>query len=139
MTSATRPPGFVFCSLCATLIGTAPTRPERGRVLDEHFDRVHLGRQTEVRQMPTVDWHTQALTAVRTLAETGRPFVISEVIRLGVPDAPNPRADWGRLAKEAQELGWITPTGGLGRSVRPSAKSSPVAEWVGTVKGRNVA
>lgn len=52
----------------------------------------------------------------------------------GYGDAPNPRTDWSRIQREAEALGWITQTGRLGRSVRPTAKGSPVAEWIGTPK-----
>lgn len=92
-----------------------------------------------VHQLPSVDWHARALRAVLELAARGEPFVISEVIHLGVPDAPNPRTDWSNIQREAESLGWIKATGRLGRSVRPTAKKSPVTEWVGTAKARSAA
>jgi len=101
----------------------------------QHDEQQHRG-MVEIHQLRDVDWHSRALTAVLELASTGEPFVISEVIHLGVPDAPNPRTDWARIQKEAEELGWITSTGRLGHSVRPTAKRSPVTEWIGTAKAR---
>src|SRR5881394_2549514 len=96
------------------------------RWLIDH-DATH--RDVEViRQLPTVDWHGLALQAVRELAASGKPFVISEVIRLGVPDAPSPRTDWANIQREAEALGWIKATGRLGRSIRPTTKRSPCTE-----------
>lgn len=109
------------------------------RALDDHVDTEHFGRARDVVQMPTVDWHAAAMRGVLTLAKSGRPFVISQVIELGVPDAPRPRTDWARIQREAQLLGWIVPTGRLGHSVRPTTKGSPVTEWIGTAKAREVA
>jgi hypothetical protein len=103
-----------------------------------HHDREH-SLDASVHQLPTVDWHSRALRAVLELAAKGDPFVISEVIHLGVPDAPNPRTDWPRIQREAADLGWIVKTGRLGHSVRPSTKGSPVTEWIGTAKARRAA
>lgn len=98
---------------------------------DTHRARIH-GEGNTVHQLPAVDWHTQALQAVHALAAKGDPFVISQVIEYGVPDAPNPRTDWSRIQGEAESLGWIEQTGRMGRSVRPTTKGSPCAEWRGT-------
>lgn len=104
-----------------------------------HDLTAHRGQQPEIVQMPGPDWHERAMQAVLALARSGRPFVISEVITYGVPDAPNPRTDWSRIQREAEGLGLITQTGRLGRSVRPTTKGSPVAEWVGTAKATGAA
>jgi hypothetical protein len=100
-----------------------------------HHDRTHGDAET-LHQLPGVEWHEQALQAIRTLAATGQPFVISQVIKLGVPDAPNPRTDWSRIQGEAEALGLIEQTGRLGHSIRPTAKGSPCAEWIGTFAAR---
>ena len=97
--------------------------------LDTH---TNLPAPAEVKQLPAVDWHAQALAAIRTLSATGKPLVISQVIDLGVPDAPNPRTDWAKVQREAESFGWIEKTGALGHSVRPTTKGSPVTEWRGT-------
>jgi hypothetical protein len=102
-----------------------------------HYAKSHRGEPLPVvTQLPAVDWHTEALRAVRALAAKGEPFVISQVLEYGVPDAPNPRTDWSRIQREAKDLGWIEETGRLGRSVRPTTKSSPCAEWIGTYAAR---
>lgn len=136
----TLPAGWVRCLVddeCG-VIGVRPTVRERAQLLNQHYDQVHLGLQSAIVQLPSVDWHAQAMTAIRALAVSGRPFVISEVINVGVPDAPNPRTDWANVTNEAQALGWIEPTNRLGHSVRPKTKGSPVTEWVGTAKAREV-
>lgn len=112
---------------------TVATLNEGADLLWQHNAEKHRGiTPTPIHQLPTVDWHSQALQAIRALATKGEPFVISQVIEFGVPDAPNPRTDWSRVQKEAENLGWIEQTGRLGRSVRPTTKGSPVAEWRGT-------
>ena len=122
--------GWAKCHECSWEIhGTVPgTALHAWRT---HHDRVH-GDATTVTQLPGVDWHTQALQAIRALAAKGEPFVISQIIEYGVPDAPNPRTDYANVQREAETLGWIEQTGRLGRSVRPTTKGSPVAEWRGT-------
>ena len=99
----------------------------------------HRAEHTEQHQLPSVTWREQAMLAMRALAARGEPFVISQVIDYGVPDAPNPRTDWSNIQKEAVALGWIEATGRLGHSVRPSTKGSPVTEWRGTYAARRVA
>lgn len=112
---------------------TVATPQEGCDWLWQHELEKHRGQPASaLHQLPTVEWHTQAMQAIRALAMKGEPFVISQVIEFGVPDAPNPRTDWSRVQKEAENLGWIEQTGRLGRSVRPTTKGSPVAEWRGT-------
>ena len=102
-----------------------------------HDAEAHRGEPAAaIRQLPGVDWHTQALQAIRALAAKGEPFVISQIIEYGVPDAPHPRTDYANVQREAETRGWIEQTGRLGRSVRPTTKGSPVAEWVGTYAAR---
>lgn len=126
------PSGYVAC-VEHGVIGTAPTLLERSRMLARHWDGDHLGRAATITQLPGVDWHTEAMTGLLTLCRSGRPFVVSEVIRLGVPDAPNPRTDWPRVQREARDNGWMVATGRLGHSVRPSTNGSPVTEWIGVL------
>lgn len=125
------------CATCGERIHV--TRLGGHDELWEHDLREHRGQQAEVTQMPAVTWHEQAMQGIKTLALSGKPFVISDVISLGVPDAPHPRTDWPRVTNEARDLGWIEQTGRLGHSARPSTKGSPVAEWRGTTKARNAA
>ena len=120
-------------------VGTHPTTRAASDALAAHYDEAHLGQMAEVRQMPSVDWHTQAMQGLLTLCRSGRPFVVSEVIELGVPDAPNPRTDWAKVTNEARDNGWMVPTGALGHSVRPTTKGSPATEWIGTAKARGAA
>lgn len=114
------------CGWSASLLGDAGIAAFHRHVNTAHTD------QGEVHQLATVDWHRAALEAVHELARRGLPFVISQVIDFGVPDAPNPRTDWARIQREAEGLGWIEPTGRLGHSTRPTTKGSPVTEWIGT-------
>lgn len=125
------------CATCGEA-RTFPTLKTASTWLWEH-DESHRGIASEVVQMPSVDWHTQARTALLTLCRSGRPFVVSEVIELGVPDAPAPRTDWPRVTNEMQAEGFMVPTGRLGHSVRPKTKGSPVTEWQGTVKAKGAA
>src|SRR5690242_11622572 len=108
---------------CASCTWTAPAPSVKAAAAELwHHDEVEHRGLGDIHQMPNVDWHSRALRAVLELAAKGEPFVISQVIHLGVPDAPNPRTDWARIQKEAEDMGWIRQTGRLGRSVRPTAK-----------------
>lgn len=118
------------CSECGWDVHNLPAGTATA-AWDNHRARIH-GEGGTVTQLPGVDWHEQALQAVRALAATGEPFVISQVIEYGVPDAPNPRTDWANIQREAEAFGWIIATGKLGHSVRPTTKGSPCTEWVGT-------
>lgn len=132
---AALPPGWVTCPDHGH-IGTATTLTGRLRLLYDHHTR-HHAPTPNVGQLPAVDWRRQALDAIRQLAATGRPFVISQVIHYGVPDPPNPRTDWPRIQADAVALGWIEPTGALGHSIRPTTKGSAVTEWRGTSAARD--
>lgn len=127
--------GYAKCFECGWDVQNLPAGTAAYNAWLSHRSNVHSEGRT-VTQLPGVDWHTQALQAVRALAATGKPFVISQVIELGVPDAPNPRTDWARIQGEAEALGLIEQTGRLGHSVRPTTKGSPCAEWIGTYAAR---
>lgn len=123
------------CASCGHPV-TGSTLKETSDKLWAHYDEAHLGRQSEVVQMPGVTWHEQARQGLLALCRSGRPFVVSEVIELGVPDAPNPRTDWARVTNEFRDEGLMVPTGRLGHSVRPTTKGSPATEWIGTAKAQ---
>jgi hypothetical protein len=123
------------------VIATCATCGEQFRGIDRdqladrlwnHHAHDHLDEPLPaVTQILGYDWHRQALEAIRTLAATGKPFVISDVIELGVGDPVNPRTDWPKVTDEAKRLGWIEHAG-FAQSSRPTARSSAVRQWKGT-------
>ena len=119
------------CATCGAKM-SHPTIQGISDQLWQHHATAHRGEPLPaLTQLPAVSWHRTALDAIHTLAATGRPFVIADVIELGVGDPANPRTDWPKVTAEAQALGWIEPHG-YAQSTRPTAKSSAVRQWIGT-------
>ena len=127
------------CAACGQKFAGFTTRAASD-ALWSHDEVDHRGGGlADIHQLTTVDWHRQALQAVLAFARTGKPFVISAaLLSHGVPDAPQ-AGDYRRIQAEAEANGWIEQTGRMGRSVRPTTKGSPCAEWIGTPRIRRVA
>lgn len=77
-------------------------------------------------------WAAQVRPAFVAAARTGRLFTSYEVAKEhGLPEPPNPRADWGNLVLSLvrdQVIEHVT----FDRSCRPTGERSAVAVWRGT-------
>jgi hypothetical protein len=98
---------------------------------ESHRARQH-GEGGGITQLPGVTFHEQALLALRSLAETGRPFTVGEAHPMVSIPPTNPRTDWEVARKDAERLGWIEWTKTYADSIVPSTKGSAVKVWQGT-------
>lgn len=89
-----------------------------------------------IHQLLGVTFHEQALTAIRALAVTGKPFTVGQAHEMVNVAPPNPRTDWENARKEAERLGWITWTGEYTESIVPTSKHSAVKVWTGSAAAR---
>lgn len=89
--------------------------------------------QTLVEVAPTGDpfWTSTALSAIRALAATGRPFTVYEAAcdPYGVTEPPHENY-WGSLASLAKHLGIIKAVGWV-PSPRPSRNGGICRLWIG--------
>jgi|HigsolmetaAR206D_1030411.scaffolds.fasta_scaffold08537_4 hypothetical protein len=77
------------------------------------------------------DWWSRAERAVRALAAEGRPFQAYDVVlRLGMDEPDNTRAQWGALFGALRKAGVIEPCG-YAQSSRPTTAKSAVRLWRG--------
>src|SRR3954451_1441220 len=125
------------------------------RAEDTHVARWHPGyaaHEAEVMaddDAPKADyaiWETVALDALRSLARSGREFVVFDVKDYGVGEPPDTAHDWGRLTAKARQMGLIEKVmvsdgdGGLTpkaiESRRPETRGSLVKVWRGTADVR---
>jgi len=74
-------------------------------------------------------WMAGALTAIETLAKTGRQFTAADLVDMGVaePDHPN---HWGSLLAKAKSQGLIRRVG-YGTSRRAGRNGGVCATWQG--------
>lgn len=124
------------CATCgASFAGT--TAQQVSDKLWEHDEIDHRQSSlTLVTQLPAVTFHRQALDAILTLAQTGREFTIGDAHELVTIPPANPRTDWPKATREAQDRGWITHTGRYTKSAVTRTKGSAVAIWTGTAEAR---
>ena len=80
------------------------------------------------------EWRDCCDQAIDELAATGREFVASDIMLLGVPDPANPNSLGGAFHR-ASRAGVIRCVG-FAPSRRPSVHASIVRVWVGTGAGR---
>lgn len=78
-------------------------------------------------------WAQVCDAAIEELAATGRDFRASDVIALGVPDAPHPSM-WGPRFLAAKAAGLIERVG-YSTSGRPTTHRSAVGLWRGVRRG----
>jgi hypothetical protein len=117
------------CVECGWEVRDLPTGTGTSAWLN-HRASIH-GEGAPITQLPGVDFHAQALLAIRTLAETGRDFTIGECHPMvGVPPL-DPARDWPRATNEAKRLGWIERVD-YAQSVVAGTNRSAVAVWRGT-------
>lgn len=74
-------------------------------------------------------WRSTAMSAVRTLAETGHPFTADDIRDLGVPE-PDHANRWGGLLLAASREGLIRCVGAQ-RSTRGARRASLTRVWQG--------
>jgi len=76
-------------------------------------------------------WVAEVLPAFERAARSGEVFMFADVAkREQLPDPPNPRSHWGRLARRLADTGLIERAG-FGQTPRPSGKDSAVRTWRG--------
>jgi len=79
-------------------------------------------------------WDSCFMTAVKTLAATGRKFETYDVTEQGVPEPAHP-AQYGSAMRRAAQSGLITEAG-FTVSRRPSRSGGLTRLWVGTAEAR---
>jgi hypothetical protein len=87
-------------------------------------------RWTAFASSPDPWWTSGAIRALRTLAESGRPFQAFDLLALGVSEPDDPRR-WGALVRAASTLGLIQVAGYAVSKRRPEA-GGLVRVWRGT-------
>ena len=96
----------------------------------DHRERAHDEQQPPM-QLSSTTFREQALAAIRTLAETGRPFAIAEAHDLVTIEPVNPRTAWPAVTREAARLGFIEWAGSYADSPLATTKGSAVKLWRG--------
>lgn len=102
----------------------------------QHSDLHRFGGDATVHQLPQITFREQALTAIRALAVTGRPFTLGDAHPMVAVRPVNPQTEWPSALREAVALGWITWTGEYAESKVPTTKRSAVKVWKGTSQCR---
>lgn len=97
----------------------------------QHADGHRFG-DAAIHQLPQVTFREQALTAIRALAVTGKPFTLGDAHPMVQARPVNPQTEWPAVLREAVALGWVEWTGEFSESNVPSTKRSAVKVWRGT-------
>lgn len=74
-------------------------------------------------------WEAGALSAIETIAKTGRPFTTPDLTDLGVAEPSHPN-HWGGVIAKAKAMGLIVKVG-YGTSRRAGRNGGVCATWQG--------
>jgi len=116
---------------------TAPTMQTVSDLLWRCYQETRYDGAT-IHQLAQVTFREQALTAIRSLACTGKPFTIGECHELVTVKPVNPQTEWPAVTREAVALGWIVEHG-FTTSVVATTKGSAVRQWIGTYAAQRAA
>lgn len=99
--------------------------------LADALEEVNAG-MAETARAASPDWWSRAVSAVRYLAATGKPFQAYDlVVVCGIEEPDNPAKQWGALFAAMRKAG-VVEHAGYATSRRPTANSSACRQWIGT-------